>query len=404
MRAAASIEDLAPAMRLACACAQWPPSPRRDAWVRALADGVGWDAFLRVVARQRIQGLAHAALGAAGVRPPDDAAAKLQDAARAITARGLQIAVETVRLQGLFDAAGAPALFVKGASLAQLAYGSQTLKHSRDIDLLVAPDDAERALALLEADGYAPFAPAGPLSPAQRRALLRLHKDIELRHPVRRQNVELHWRLVDNPTLLTGVGVRSPTRSVAVGAGRIATLADAELFAYLCVHGATHGWFRLKWLADVAAWLAGKTPGEVLALYASAERLGVDLCAAQTLRLCRDLLALPGPPELDPALEAPRVRRLAAGALDAMAGDGGEVELERRRFGPFRLTPMQFARGRGMRFLAAQVGLLAQSLDDRLEVPLPPGLTFLYPLLRLPLWLARTRRRARSRLVGPPPA
>ncbi|HVM99012.1 MAG TPA: nucleotidyltransferase family protein [Caulobacteraceae bacterium] len=398
------IEALAPAVELACACCMWPPSARRDERVRAAAAHVDWERFLRVAARQRVQGLAQAALSAAGVRPPNDAGAALKDAARAISVRGLMVAAESVRLQGRFEAVGVAPVFVKGAALAELAYGSLSLKHSRDIDVLVAPADAERALALLEAEGYALVAPRGPLTPAQRRIVLRQHKDIELWSPERRQSVELHWRLVDNPALLAGVGVGSPKQAVAVLKGRLTTLADAELFAYLCVHGATHAWFRLKWLADLGAWLAGKTPGEILALHAAAERLGVGDCAGQALRLCRDLLGLALPPDLGPALDAPRVRRLAAGALDAMAGGEGELELEQRRFGPFRLLPMQFARGRGARFVAAQIGLLVDSVDDRIEVPLPPALSFLYPVLRLPLWLARVRRRRRAGLAASPPA
>ena len=96
--------------------------------------------------------------------------------------RGLRLAAEAVRLQRLLDAEGVPALFVKGASLAQLAYGSQALKSARDIDVLVAPGDAARAFELLKREGYVAVAPAGELSAPQLDILLRLHKDLELIH------------------------------------------------------------------------------------------------------------------------------------------------------------------------------------------------------------------------------
>ena len=58
---------LAPAVELACACCMWPASDGRSQRVRAAAGRVEWPKFLRVVARQRIAGLAQASLKAAGV-------------------------------------------------------------------------------------------------------------------------------------------------------------------------------------------------------------------------------------------------------------------------------------------------------------------------------------------------
>ena len=153
--------------------------------------------------------------------------------------------------------------------------------------------------------------------------------------------------------LLEGVGVASPTQAVAVLNGSLTTLADAELFAYLCVHGATHGWFRLKWLADLGAWLAGKREDEIAGFYAEAERLGVGACAGQALLLCRNLLGLGLPTGLQPKLRAGKLHQ-AGRHRDRRHGRG------RRRTGarpaavrPFRLLPAQFRRGRGVRFVLA---------------------------------------------------
>ena len=50
-------------------------------------------------------------------------------------------------------------MLLKGVALAQLAYGSFTLKHNRDIDLYVPPESALKAMQRLEAEGYALSAP-----------------------------------------------------------------------------------------------------------------------------------------------------------------------------------------------------------------------------------------------------
>jgi hypothetical protein len=59
----------------------------------------------------------------------------------------------------------------------------------------------------------------------------------------------------------------------------------------------------------------------------------------------------------------------------------------------------QFLRGRGLAFHLAQWRMMAASLDDALTLPLPKPLGFLYPPLRLPLWLLRIHRRRRRRLA-----
>jgi hypothetical protein len=308
----------------------------------------------------------------------------------------MALAAEAVRLQALLQGEGVPALFVKGAALAQLAYGSQGLKHCRDVDLLVAPADAERAFGVLEREGYLAVVPKGPLTQAQRRLVFRLHKDMEMYQPQRRLNVELHWRLIDNPVLLRSVSAASPSQTAPVLNDQLATLADPQLFAYLATHGATHCWFRLKWLADLNAWLSGKSDEDIVDFYGCAEELGVETCAGQALLLCRLLLGFRVPAALEPRLSGRKLRTMEAVAIDAMVGPDGEVELSRRPFGPFRLLVPQFARGRGVRFFLAQCRLLVDNLEDKLDYPLPPALHFLYPALRLPFWVLRLQRRRRG--------
>jgi hypothetical protein len=391
-----SLDGFPRAFQLACACCMWPPSAQRDALVRAAAVGVDWARFLRVLTRQRVTGLAREALRSAGVVPPPEVEQRLTASAKAGAVRGLALAAEALRLSRLLEAEGVPALFIKGAALAQLAYGSQVLKSARDVDLLVAPEDATRAFDLLRREGYVAVAPAGELSPAQMRLVFELHKDIELVHAARGLNLELHWRLVDNPTLLRQVGVGSPAQDAPVLDGTLRTLGDAELFAYLAVHGASHCWFRLKWLADLNAWLASKRADEIVGFYRYAETLGVEACAGQALVLCNRLLGFAPPQALQPALSRRRMRMLEAVALDAMVGPDAEVELARRPFGPFRTLPAQFMRGRGAGFFLAQCRMLVQNLDDMLMYPLPRALHFLYPVLRLPFWLLRISRRRKA--------
>ena len=203
--------------------------------------------------------------------------------------------------------------------------------------------------------------------------------------------MELKWRLASNPLLLKGIDVRSSAQNVPLADGAvIRTLNDDDLFAYLCVHGAGHHWSRLKWLADLNAFIARKDTDAVTHLYRHAQARGAGLCAGQTLLLCRQLFDLP----LAGALEAElrddsRVAALVAIARRAMADPEANSGSDRGLTAVVRGVATQFLFGRGWRYRAAQCKALFVGLDDVIRFPLPAPLHFVYPLLRLPLWLWR---------------
>lgn len=66
---------------------------------------------------------------------------------------------------------------------------------------------------------------------------------------------------------------------------RLPTLRTEELFAYLCVHGASSAWFRLKWLTDTAAFLHGRSSEDIEHLYTRSQALGAGRAAGQALLL-----------------------------------------------------------------------------------------------------------------------
>src|SRR5579859_592366 len=319
-------EPLTAEFALAAACCRAAGVPRDEA-VRAAARGVDWRRFEQAAARHRIEGLAHAALAAAGVAPWPATAAALRTAAGEIARAGLENAAETARLQDLFDRSGIANLVLKGATLDILAWGRIGLKRSWDIDLLVDPADAGRARAILEGDGYGLVTPADGTTDAFA-TWVALSKEAVLRHPGRSGVVELHWRLADVATLLEGVSVSSRAQNVPLSpALSLRTLADDELFAYLCVHGASHAWSRLKWLADLAALLARRDGDERERLYRRAAELRAGRCPATALLLCERLLGVPLPDGCAAAIRADRkAARLVGVALHALTGgDGAEI-------------------------------------------------------------------------------
>jgi hypothetical protein len=391
-------DAVTPEFLLAAACCRWPASQPRNIAVRNAAAGVtDWNHFLWLVRRQRVAGLVHDALPAAGIDLPSATAKKLGAWAERIGRQNSILAVETVRLQRALETADIPVLVLKGVALAQLAYGSLGAKHARDIDLLVAPERAETAMQLLEREGYVLSSPAKHLSARQRQSVVRYAREVELVHSDRHLIVELQWRVMDNPLLLRDVDAHSAAQSVTLSGGAtVHTLEREDLFAYLCVHGAHHAWSRLKWLADVNA-LVGND-ADIGRLYRHAQRIGAGLCAGQGLLLCQRLFALNLPDALSDELRAnQRVKKLVTIALDAMTAPRAETEADGGVAGVTRIVRTQFLLGQGWAFYAAQIRAAAAGPADVIRFPLPLPLHFLYPLLRLPLWLWRRAISARVR-------
>jgi hypothetical protein len=381
---------------LVAACCVWPPSPERDFAVVAAASGaIDWPLAARIACRQRVEGLVQASLARAKVKLPAGVVEALAGRARDIARRALAQGAESLRLQGLLADSQIASLVLKGAATEVLAYGELGRKDAWDIDLLVSPVDVARATQVLHAAGYEIVQPRN-LSADQFTLYVALARECEFFDLRSGLTVELHWSLADGPVLLPEISVGSPSQTVALSHDRrLRTLARPELFAYLCVHGAMHGWSRLKWLADLAALLGKENPQSLEQLYRRSLGFGVGLCSAQALLLCRRLLDTPIAPDLAAELEGlPGASWLVSAALDTMAG-GGAREVDSRPFVTARILLMQLVLCGSWRGAASQMRYRAVSVHDRVVTPLPKGLEFLYPFVRAPLWLWRRLAGAR---------
>jgi hypothetical protein len=210
----------------------------------------------------------------------------LRHAFQANTQRNLFLAGTLLKLLRLLETHGMAALPYKGPVLAALAYGNVTLRQFGDLDLLVRPQDAERAKALLWAQGYR-WPDGHP--PARFPRLLKVY---ELVSPDGQVLVELHWALTSAtfffPFDVASVWTRLETVSLLETPVR--SLAPEDLLLILCVHGAKHHWSRLGWICDVAAVLRATPQLDWERCLAQARRLGGKRMLALGLSLAHDLL------------------------------------------------------------------------------------------------------------------
>jgi hypothetical protein len=269
-----------------------------------------------------------------------------------IVATNLRISVEARDLLSDFEKAGLDLLFVKGLTTGALAYPKPLLKMGWDIDLLIEPEELARAAELLRSRGYRlvlPHRSADLLPWHGRRKESVWTRDTWL-------HIELHTRLADNLLLIPSIDVNSPRQLAEVAPGIwLPTLAGDELIAYLCVHGASSAWFRLKWITDFAAILHGLDPSELERLYARSQELGAGRAAAQALLLADELFGSLRGSALSERLSGDRASRwLAAIALRQLAGRHEPREPTEAFFGTGWIHLSQFALLPGPRFAASE--------------------------------------------------
>lgn len=295
-----------------------------------------WSRFLRLARFHRIQGLLWRALNPNADRLPAGISENLAADARAIAANNLRAAIESSNLLEDFDKAGIPLLFLKGLTLGCLAYGNPSIKAAIDIDLLVPGDQLAEAGRLLEQRGYTLRIPAGPFTADRLSSWHRIRKESVWARREPRSEVDLHTRLSDTHQLIPSLSVQSPRQEVEVGSAiSLPTLRTDELVAYLSVHGAWSAWFRLKWIADFAALVHGRTSGELQQLYRRSQELGASRCAAQAMLVSDALFgSLDSAPDLRRELRSLRAHRwLCRAALRQLAGTKEPVEPTSRPFG-----------------------------------------------------------------------
>src|SRR5262249_1870642 len=149
-------------------------------------------------------------------------------------------------------------------------------------------------------------------------------------------------------------------------------------------------WNRLKWLADINALLATSSEGGIERLVGAAEIRGTGRATTQAILLCRRLLGTPLSPRLVATLEnSATMPWLDTTALRPMTTGQGDRGPHDAPLGTTRGSLSTFLLSRNWRYRLAELNTHLVNQTDVLTLPLPKRLRFLYPILRLPLWIWR---------------
>src|SRR5271165_1373440 len=214
-----------------------------------------WILFLILALEHNVGGLAAAALASLPAdRVPQAVLATLAVHRRHTGERNRAALDEQRRLLEALDAAGIPGVPLKGAWLCLRAWHDLAVRPSRDIDFLVQAECVASMLPVLQRCGYDI---ATGLSARQLQATIRDDCEFMFPRQDRRFVIEPHWAYVPrNLALGIDMGeVWQRVRPVTVGAQTYRTLDPEDELILLCVHGGKEEWARLKWLADLAAFV-----------------------------------------------------------------------------------------------------------------------------------------------------
>jgi len=228
----------------------------------------------------KLVGLLDQAVADGVVRCDEESAVRVGDRAVEVAAWSVQLERHLLVVHDLFDDAGLPHRFVKGATVAHRFYSHPGLRMSVDVDALVEPAELDRAVALLVEAGHT-RQQRDPYPGFSRRYA----KSVSLRSAAGIE-VDLHRVIPDGPFGLRAspdVVWTRPAGAVAVGGREVPALDPVAAFVQACVNAvASYDMVSLASLRDVVE-VAAAVAGVVPELRSLAAAMGVEACLAEAV-------------------------------------------------------------------------------------------------------------------------
>ncbi len=215
-------------------------------------DGCDWEFVLQTARRHGLSALlCHNLKKTPGYRVPEPVMERLLATFKENAGNSLFFIGKLLAILQQFTENGIPAVPFKGPVLSQRVYGDPILRSFIDIDILVSPSDASKAVSVLSAAGYTPNV---KLNAGQFHRYLKTEYSIEADSKDRRIIVELHWELTGRytspPFLLETFADR--LEAIDLMGKRVHGMPAEELLLYLCIHGSKDGWANLESILSIS--------------------------------------------------------------------------------------------------------------------------------------------------------
>lgn len=350
---------------------------------------INWDAFIDLAIHHRIYPVLYPKLKKIdeGIIP-SFVLERFSYLYRRNTMKMLFLSSEMQQVSKLFLDNRIRLLFLKGPVLAQALYGDISLRTSRDLDILIPIEQLDTAEALLFEQGYEKeYGINKELNEWKWR-----HRHVNYYHPQKKITIEIHWRLNTGPAKEPDFNELWERRMQSTLPGNEVYMLNGEdLFLYLNIHGAQHGWSRLRWLFDIHQLIHKELNWD--RVYKRLKRFGYLQIGGQGMVLVSELFNRKLSNEFVQYLMNHRSERLAAKAIFYFESMINVHTL------PLPEEVIQYHKKYLIAIMSAEqrvlftLSCLYPYPDDVKTLPLPKPFYFLYFPLRPFLWVWRKTRK-----------
>lgn len=265
---------------------------------RAIARMRDWSALPVLAAAHGVSALVHQHAAAGSLTGmPLETVETLRGHATRQAARNMSLARELRSLLLLLGRHRIQAVPLKGPMLAELLYGSTSLRKILDLDIFVHEREIPRIVDLLRSLGYRE---PRKIAPILNRPGAHGGHHVALVQSGSGILVELHYNLVAEPLFkrTTLDAVLDRTVAAAFMDVPVRALRPEDLLVYLCEHGSSHAWQRLEWACGVAELLRSGRVRDWDGVRAFADMMNGHDRVEAGLRIAADLLGAPVPIEM----------------------------------------------------------------------------------------------------------
>jgi len=347
---------------------------------------IDWNVFIDLAMHHRVYPVLYGKLNSLtkDMNIPISVIETLHEQYKRNTFQMLHFSAEVEYVSQLFTQYQIPLLFLKGPTLGHDLYGDISCRTSGDLDIFVPMDKLLDAEEILCKAGYE----KNDYIKTMLNDWKWRHHHVAYIHPVKKIKLEVHWRLNPGPAkepTFNELWKRKCRSNLTHDV--IYTLGKEDLLLFLMIHGARHGWSRLRWLLDIHQLMNKELNWQMI--NKQFKTYHYSHISRQTLILAANLLGTKIPDELKSTFINRRSLNLAEQALfyfETMVNLHTEPVPEKiasyHKRHLFSLMSTQ-------QKLLFMMSTLHPYPEDKETLPLPRQLHFLYFILRPLLWAWR---------------